>query len=192
MKSVVFPVVLFVFGLMNAQDTLEKPTPLATLFDSIYTISNSYDRYKIIKKVYFQDLKRQSLDSVESYKQQLIEKESLLKLETQKFESLKAQADLTQIALNQSLQKENSITLFGAAMSKKNYNLILWSIVLLLLLGLCYYIYKFNNNKHLTKKAQNSLTEIEQELTAYRKRSLENEQKLRRKLQDEINKQRNS
>ncbi|MDA9311458.1 MAG: hypothetical protein ABF319_01240 [Polaribacter sp.] len=192
MKSVVFPVVLFVFGLMNAQDTLEKPTPLATLFDSIYTISNSYDRYKIIKKVYFQDLKRQSLDSVENYKQQLIEKESLLKLEIQNFESLKAQADLTQIALNQSLQKENSITLFGAAMSKKNYNLILWSIVLLLLLGLCYYIYKYNNNKHLTKKAQNSLTEIEQELTAYRKRSLENEQKLRRKLQDEINKQRNS
>jgi len=192
MKSVVFPVVLFVFGLMNAQDTLEKPTPLATLFDSIYTISNSYDRYKIIKKVYFQDLKRQSLDSVENYKQQLIEKESLLKLEIQNFESLKAQADLTQIALNQSLQKENSITLFGAAISKKNYNLILWSIVLLLLLGLCYYIYKFNNNKHLTKKAQNSLTEIEQELTAYRKRSLENEQKLRRKLQDEINKQRNS
>jgi len=192
MKSVVFPVVLFVFGLMNAQDTLEKPTPLATLFDSIYTISNSYDRYKIIKKVYFQDLKRQSLDSVENYKQQLIEKESLLKLETQNFETLKAQADLTQIALNQSLQKENSITLFGAAISKKNYNLILWSIVLLLLLGLCYYIYKFNNNKHLTKKAQNSLTEIEQELTAYRKRSLENEQKLRRKLQDEINKQRNS
>ena len=192
MKSVVFPVVLFVFGLMNAQDTLEKPTPLATLFDSIYTISNSYDRYKIIKKVYFQDLKRQSLDSVENYKQQLIEKESLLKLEIQNFESLKAQADLTQIALNQSLQKENSITLFGAAMSKKNYNLTLWSIVLLLLLGLCYYIYKYNNNKHLTKKAQNSLTEIEQELTAYRKRSLENEQKLRRKLQDEINKQRNS
>ncbi len=192
MKSVVFPVVLFVFGLMNAQDTLEKPTPLATLFDSIYTISNSYDRYKIIKKVYFQDLKRQSLDSVENYKQQLIEKESLLKLEIQNFESLKAQADLTQIALNQSLQKENSITLFGAAMSKKNYNLILWSIVLLLLLGLCYYIYKYNNNKHLTKKAQNSLTEIEEELTAYRKRSLENEQKLRRKLQDEINKQRNS
>jgi type VI protein secretion system component VasK len=192
MKSVVFPVVLFFFGLMNAQDTLEKPTPLATLFDSIYTISNSYDRYKIIKKVYFQDLKRQSLDSVENYKQQLIEKESLLKLETQNFETLKAQADLTQIALNQSLQKENSITLFGAAISKKKYNLILWSIVLLLLLGLCYYIYKFNNNKHLTKKAQNSLTEIEQELTAYRKRSLENEQKLRRKLQDEINKQRNS
>ena len=51
--------------------------------EALGTISNSYDRYKIIKKIYFQDLKRQSLDSVENYKQQLIEKESLLKLETQ-------------------------------------------------------------------------------------------------------------
>lgn len=192
MKSVVFSLFLFVFGLMNAQNTLKKPIPLASLFDSIYTISNSYEGYKIIKKIHFQDLKRQSLDSLESYKQQLVEKEALLKLEMQNFESVKAQADLTQIALNQSLQKENNIDLFGAVMSKKKYNLILWSIVLLLLLGLCYYIYKFNNNKHLTKKAQNNLTEIEQELTAYRKRSLVNEQKLRRQLQDEINKQRNS
>ncbi len=192
MKSVVFSLFLFVFGLMNAQNNLKKPIPLATLFDSIYTISNSYEGYKIIKKIHFQELKRQSLDSVENYKQQLVEKEAFLKLEIQNFESLKAQADLTQIALNQSLQKENNIVLFGAVMSKKKYNLILWSIILLLLLGLCYYIYKFNNNKHLTKKAQNNLTEIEQELTAYRKSSVVNEQKLRRQLQDEINKQRNS
>ena len=171
---------------------LKNQLPLATLFDSIYTISNSYEGYKIIKKIHFQELKRQSLDSVENYKQQLVEKEAFLKLEIQNFESLKAQADLTQIALNQSLQKENNIVLFGAVMSKKKYNLILWSIILLLLLGLCYYIYKFNNNKHLTKKAQNNLTEIEQELTAYRKSSVVNEQKLRRQLQDEINKQRNS
>jgi hypothetical protein len=192
MKSVVFPVILFVCGLINAQDTIEKPTPLAALFDAIYNISNSYDSYKIIKKIHFQDLKRQSLDSVENYKQQLVEKEALLKIEVQNFESLKAQAGKTKAALDQSLQKENNISLFGAAMSKTNYNLILWSIVLFLVLSLCYYIYKFNNNKHLTKNAQNSLTEIEQELTAYRKKSLENEQKLRRQLQDEINKQQNS
>ena len=192
MKSVLFPVVLFVCGLMSAQDTIEKPTPLSVQFDAIYSISNSYDRYKIVKKIHFQDLKRQSLDSVENYKQQLSENELLLTLEVQNFESLKAQADKTQIALDQSLQKENNISMFGVALSKTNYNLVLWSIILLLLLGLSYYIYKFNNNKHLTKKAQNSLTEIEHELTAYRKRSLENEQKLRRQLQDEINKQRNS
>ena len=71
MRSVVFLVFLFICGLVNAQNTIEKPTPLATLFDSIYSISNSYGRYKIIKKIYLQDLKRQSLDSLENYKQQL-------------------------------------------------------------------------------------------------------------------------
>lgn len=192
MKSVLFPVILFLCTIINAQDTVEKPISLAAQFDAIYSISNSYDRYKIIKKIHFQDLKRQSLDSVENYKQQLAEKELLLKIEVQNSENLKAQADKTQIALNQSLQKENNISMFGIALSKTNYNLVLWSINLLLLFGLSYYIYKFRNNKHLTKIAQSGLAEIELEIKAYRKKSLENEQKLRRQLQDEINKQRNS
>ena len=192
MKSVVFLLVLFFCGLVNAQDTFEKPTPLATLFDSIYSISNSYDRYKIIKKIYLQDLKQQSLDSVKNYKQQLAQKDSLLKIEIGNFKNLKAEAEKTQIALKESVLKENNITLFGTSIRKTNYNLVLWLIMLLLLLGLCIFIYKYNNNKHITKKAQNDLTEIEEEFTAFRKKTLEREQKLRRQLQDEINKQRNS
>ena len=192
MKSVVFLLVLFFCGLVNAQDTFEKPTPLATLFDSIYSISNSYDRYKIIKKIYLQDLKQQSLDSVKNYKQQLAQKDSLLKIEIGNFKNLKAEAEKTQIALKESILKENNITLFGTSIRKTNYNLVLWLIMLLLLLGLCIFIYKYNNIKHINKKAQNDLTEIEEEFTAFRKKTLEREQKLRRQLQDEINKQRNS
>ena len=192
MKSVVFLLVLFFCGLVNAQNTFEKPTPLATLFDSIYSISNSYDRYKIIKKIYLQDLKQQSLDSVKNYKQQLAQKDSLLKIEIGNFKTLKAEAEKTQIALKESILKENNITLFGTSIRKTNYNLVLWLIMLLLLLGLCIFIYKYNNKKHFTKKAQNDLTEIEEEFAVFRKKTLEREQKLRRQLQDEINKQRNS
>lgn len=192
MKSVLFFLVLFFCSLVNAQNTFEKPTPLATLFDSIYSISNSYDRYKIIKKIYLQDLKQQSLDSVKNYKQQLAQKDSLLKIEIGNFKNLKAEAEKTQIALKESILKENNITLFGTSIRKTNYNLVLWLMMLLLLLGLCIFIYKYNNNKHITKKAQNDLTEIEEEFTAFRKKTLEREQKLRRQLQDEINKQRNS
>ena len=192
MKSVLLFLVLFFCSLVNAQNTFEKPTPLATLFDSIYSISNSYDRYKIIKKIYLQDLKQQSLDSVKNYKQQLAQKDSLLKIEIGNFKNLKAEAEKTQIALKESILKENNITLFGTSIRKTNYNLVLWLMMLLLLLGLCIFIYKYNNNKHISKKAQNDLTEIEEEFTAFRKKTLEREQKLRRQLQDEINKQRNS
>ena len=122
----------------------------------------------------------------------MTQKDSLLKIEIVNLKNLEAEAEKTQIALNQSVLKENNISLFGIAMRKTNYNLVLWSLMLLLLLGLCYYIYKFYNNKHFTKKAQNDLTEIEEEFAAFRKKTLEREQKLRRQLQDEINKQRNS
>ena len=53
-------------------------------------------------------------------------------------------------------------------------------------------MYKFYNSNTVTKEAQNNLTDVEQEFELHRKKSLEKEQKLRRKLQDEINKQRNA
>ena len=49
MRSIVFLVFLFICGLVNAQNTIEKPTPLATLFDSIYSISNSLKQ--VLKKI---------------------------------------------------------------------------------------------------------------------------------------------
>ena len=54
-----------------------------------------------------------------------------------------------------------------------------------------FFIFKFFKNNVITKEAKNNLIDVEQELDAHRKKSLEREQKLRRQLQDEINKQRN-
>jgi len=51
---------------------------------------------------------------------------------------------------------------------------------------------KFKNNIYLTKKAEKNLKDVEIEYEQHRKKTLDREQKLRRTLQDEINKQRNS
>jgi hypothetical protein len=59
-------------------------------------------------------------------------------------------------------------------------------------LALFYFIFKFSKSNILTKEAQNNLLDIEQEFEEYRKKSIEREQKLRRQLQDEINKLRSS
>jgi hypothetical protein len=57
---------------------------------------------------------------------------------------------------------------------------------------LFYFIFKFSSSNVLTKEAQNSLLDVEQEFEQHRKKSLEREQKLRRQLQDEVNKLRSS
>ena len=61
-----------------------------------------------------------------------------------------------------------------------------------MLLALTYFIFKFSKSNVLTKEAKSNLIEVEQEFEQHRKKTLEREQKLRRQLQDEINKQRNS
>ena len=60
-----------------------------------------------------------------------------------------------------------------------------------MLLGLSYFIFKFLRSNVLTKEAKNNLIDVEQEFEQHRKNTLQREQKLRRQLQDEINKHRN-
>ncbi len=59
-------------------------------------------------------------------------------------------------------------------------------MVLAALLAL--FIFKFNQSNIITKQVKVRLQETEDEFDAHRKRALEREQKVMRKLQDEINK----
>ncbi|MFQ3306207.1 MAG: putative membrane protein, partial [Polaribacter sp.] len=98
----------------------------------------------------------------------------------------------TKLELKITIQKKESISLFGIELSTTIYNLILWSLILILLTALLYFIFAFTKNNILTKRAEDDLKIIEVEYEQHRKKAIEREQKLRRTLQDEINKQRNS
>ena len=81
------------------------------------------------------------------------------------------------------------MALFGMQMSKTSYNVLMWSIIGGLLALLIFFIYKFKNSNAITRKANHDLAEIEEEFNEHRRTALEREQKVRRQLQDEINKQ---
>jgi hypothetical protein len=68
----------------------------------------------------------------------------------------------------------------------------MWSIIGALLALLIFFVYKFNNSNVVTKEAKLALAEMEEEFEEHRKVALEREQKVRRQLQDEINKQKDS
>ena len=161
-------------------------------FDRLYRISTNYKEYKVINKEKFLDLKRQVLDSSKASQNLLIEKNNLLKasyLDNKKNQDL---LTLSKLTLETALKKENSISLFGIQLSKFIYNLLLWTLILLLLVLVIYLSFKFQKNNFLTKRAEQNLKNVEYEYEQHRKKALEREQKLRRTLQDEINKQRNS
>ncbi|MCB0431897.1 MAG: tRNA (guanine-N1)-methyltransferase, partial [Mangrovimonas sp.] len=65
----------------------------------------------------------------------------------------------------------------------------LWGIIGILLALLGFFIYKFKNSNTITKESKKALADIELEFEEHRKVALEREQKVRRQLQDELNKQ---
>mgnify|MGYP003632075358 FL=1 len=199
MKSKILLLLFLAISLSNfsqetaqEQETIEEDNSLEGQFDKIYRISTTYQVYKVIGKDKYLELKKNVLDSLKDAKNLISEKESLLKAERDNIKGTKDLLLKTQSELEASKKNENSISLFGTELSKTNYNLLLWSIIIVSLLALFYFIFKFSQSNVLTKEAQNNLLDVEQEFEEHRKKSLEREQKLRRQLQDEVNKLRNS
>lgn len=185
-------IALLLSSVSFSQETpLDDTNSIENQFEEIYKKSSTYQIYKVISKDKYQRLKLNTLDSLKDLKETIAQKESLLLKEKSNIEETKKLLDKAEIDLNTSLKKENSIYIFGSQLSKTAYNLILWGIIVSLLLGLSYFIFKFFRSNILTKEAQNNLLDVEQEFEQHRKKTLVREQKLRRKLQDEINKQRN-
>lgn len=174
------------------QEEPQNSNSIENQFDEIYRISTTYQTYKVIGKDKYQQLKENVLDSLKNAKNLIIQKENLLKIERNNIENTKNILATTMLDLETSNKKENSISLFGTQLDKTNYNLLLWGIITVSFLALFYFIFKFSQSHVLTKKAQNNLLYVEQEFDQHRKKSIEREQKLRRQLQDEVNKSRNS
>ena len=192
MKIYILLTALLLSSVSYAQETvIEDNNSIENQFDKIYRTSTTYQVYKVISKDGYQRLKLNVLDSLKFSKKIISEKESLLSSEISSSKETKTLLAETKLELEIALKKENSISVLGMQLSKTTYNLTLWSLIIALLLALSYFIFKFSRSNVLTKEAKNNLVDVEQEFELHRKKTLEREQKLRRQLQDEINKQRN-
>ncbi|RMA64587.1 hypothetical protein [Ulvibacter antarcticus] len=169
----------------------ENGNTIEDQFVDVVDKSNNYQEFKVIKKSKINVLRKNILDSVAALENTITT--AYAEIDTQKTEisTLKATLATTQDNLSVSKEKEDGIELIGILTQKSTYNTVMWSIVLVLLAILAFLFYKFKNSHAVTKDAKLRLDETESEFDAHRRKTLENEQQLRRKLQDEINKNRN-
>jgi uncharacterized protein HemX len=192
MKSKILFILFFITSFSSfSQEVIEEDYSIKSQFDKIYRTSTTYQIYKVIGKEKYQKLKSNVLDSLKNSKKLISEKENLLKSERENIQRLNTSLNKTKVDLEAALQKENSISLFGAQLNKITYNIILWFIIIVLALCLIFFVFKFSKSNLLTKEAQGNLNGVEAEFDNHKKKSIEREQKLRRQLQDEVNKLRN-
>ena len=172
-------------------DTIE-PKTIEGQFDKIFKVSATFQNYKIVGKDEFLSLKKNVLDSVKKFRKAFVKIENLLKNERENIAYLNETLTQKTLELDNALFKENSISLFGAPLNKFTYSFILWTIIIGFGAGIVFFVFKFLKSNVIAKQAQDSLLIVEEEFEIHRKNSIEREQKLRRQLQDEINKHRNS
>ena len=158
-------------------------------FEFIIQKSNNYQNYKVVKKEWLQTLKSHTLDSLKAVRKDLVETQINVDKQASEISTLKSSLSETQNTLDLTNQEKDSMEFLGMQLSKTTYNTFIWSIIGGLLVFLLFFIYKFKNSNSTTREAKRALAEIEEEFDEHRKTALEREQKVRRQLQDELNKQ---
>ncbi|MET1259695.1 MAG: tRNA (guanine-N1)-methyltransferase [Flavobacteriaceae bacterium] len=189
-----FTVCLGVLVSTNAQEntTDQKDTTIKGQFEELIRKSGNYRqdgrRYEVVRLIELNALQQSISDSVGTANKTIGELKATIAENETALSSLNAKLSETTTNLNQLTQEKDSMSFFGAMVSKGTYKLIVWGIIFALLISLVLFIYKFRNSNYLTKQAKLALNDLEEEFEQHRRRALEREQKVSRQLQDELNK----
>ncbi|WP_420400006.1 tRNA (guanine-N1)-methyltransferase [Flagellimonas sp.] len=145
-------------------------------------------RYEVIRLVDLNRIKENIFDSINTANKSIKDLSATITNNKSEIEDLNARLQETSNSLKTVTSEKDSMSFFGAQVSKGTYKLILWGIIVGLLLFLLLFIYRFRNSNVLTSQAKEALADLEKEFEEHRRRALEREQKISRQLQDELNK----
>lgn len=189
MKNRLF-ITVMILGLIPLSSwAQEGPTTLDEQFTEVMETSNRYKKHKVIKIELLDAFQKSMNDTIASWNATLEEKRSTISSLQARIDSLEANTSKLTEDLAISRKKENGMMVFGGIVEKSLYQIIVWTIIGLLVLLVFILFFRYRSSNAITKDAKQKLEETEAEFESHRQRSLEREQQLRRKLQDEINKQ---
>lgn len=203
-KLYVLLCVVFCLQNTNAQNTIQNQAAsqlernqgtIDNQFEYLITKSYNYTnargtKFKSVRYYWLTELKANTLDSLSQLKKALDTTKSLVENQATEIENLKVNLSKSEKALTDSNNQKDSTSFFGLKTTKTLFNSIICAIIIGLIALLIWFIYKFKDSNELTKTAKYKLKEVEAEYEDHRRIAIEREQKVRRQLQDEINKNR--
>ncbi|MGB5190388.1 tRNA (guanine-N1)-methyltransferase [Robiginitalea sp.] len=196
LKTILLGLALFAGSMLWSQEeeqenSLESGT-IESQFEFLYKKSGNYNaegrRYEVVRRVQLDKIRDNILDSLNKVRAEARELNATIARQEGTIEDLNGKLENTSNQLSDVTSEKDSMSFFGAQVSKITYNLILWTIIGGLLLFLLLFIYKYRRSNVLTQEAKVKLADVETEYEEHRRKALEREQKISRQLQDEINK----
>ena len=190
---------LFIIGfalsslLATAQSETEQQqelTPTRSQFDELVDKSGNWEKFKLVKKESIYTFKKSLLDSLSGQKTLLREKLDTISAQSSRIKELNLNIQNLQSELDKEKNRNDSIDFLGITIEKGVYSIIVWGIIVVLAIFLVVFISRFTSSNSITRGALKDLEDLQNEYEEYRTKAIEREQKVRRQLQDEINKHR--
>ena len=155
-------------------------------YDYLMKISNRYEDKKIIKIKSLKRFESNVKDSLNLVKKNLSDTKIVTSTQKTEIDSLKNELESVKMKLDETVNSKDSMSLLGMQFPKATYNTIMWVLILgsLVIAGLCFFLFK--RSHIVTVETKETLVDVREEFDTHRKNALVREQKLARKLQDEV------
>ena len=187
---------LLCYGLAAGQEAGEEPSldsgSIESQFEYIFKSSGNYNaegrRYEVVRAQELDKLRDNVLDSLKAIRAEVSGLNATIESQKASIDDLNGKLEETTRQLSAVTGEKDSMSLFGASVSKATYNVVLWTIIVSLMLLLLLFVFRFRQSNVLTQEAKAKLADLESEYEEHRRKALEREQRISRQLQDEINK----
>ena len=187
---------LFIFYTMfvQSQSTVNSliEGSIEQQFDYVIKKSKKWEDYKVVRQDRLNQLFKNVLDTLTNNKSTIATQNNKITDRGEEIAQLRQQLSVMNKEVKQLKKSKSSIYFFGASVKKEFYQVLMWGIVIALLSLLILFTLRFKSNTQLAKQAKIRLQNLEEEYENHRRISLEREQKIRRQLQDELNKNKHS
>lgn len=172
------------------QEEKQYPATIEGQFDELVDKSGNWEKFKLVKKESIYTFKKSLLDSLSGQKTLLREKLDTISAQSSRIKELNLNIQNLQNELDKEKNRNDSIDFLGITIEKGVYSIIVWGIIVVLAIFLVVFISRFTSSNSITRGALKDLEDLQNEYEEYRTKAIEREQKVRRQLQDEINKHR--
>ncbi|SJN16245.1 hypothetical protein FM107_00435 [Sphingobacterium sp. JB170] len=141
--------------------------------------------FKLIRRTNLEIVRKNVLDSVSQYKQQITTLNKNSSSSTATIKSLQDSVTRLDAALQVEKKLTNSISFLGIDFAKGTYHTMVWILIAVLALLFIVTLASFRKAKVDTVAYKKTADEFQEELQALRKKTMEREQLLKRQLLDE-------
>lgn len=153
-------------------------------FDYIYSVSNNFQEYKVVKRTNLDQLKSNILDSMRTMRTEVGDLKLLIVSEKDSIENLNTILASAETQKQEAIAEKDNFSFLGMGIHKAVYSSMMWILVAVLAVALAIFSFQYFSSFKKIIKAQKDLADVQEEFDNHRKNMLDRERKLKRELVD--------